>query len=153
KPVTVSRMVICNSKNTIMNRCQTIVAIGLFVFMISGCKEDSEISNAGGPAPKQVTDIRVLNTPGGAEISYNHPKDKQLLYVQAEVESSQGKIRTAKSSFYTNSVHIEGLPDTTEYQVKLYSVGKNNKFSEPIVVTIKPETPPVQAVYRSLAHV
>jgi hypothetical protein len=123
----------------------------IFIFL-AGCKENERgipVSKED-TAPPPVTDVRVTNLPGGAKISYNLPKSGDLLYVLASYSARQGVEQEKKSSYYNNSLTIEGFPNTKEYQVKLYAVSRGGKKSDPVTVTIKPLTPPVWKVFQSL---
>src|SRR5690606_37843584 len=118
------------------------------------CDRNDEYINYTDPnllAPAQVQDVRVIPTNGGAHIVYKVPKDPNLRYVKAVYETAPGTVWEVKSSYYTDTLKIEGFGDTQEYEVKLYSVGKNEKESEPLVVPVKPLIPAIQSVYETLA--
>ncbi|MEC3880461.1 DUF4959 domain-containing protein [Parapedobacter sp. 10938] len=110
------------------------------------CKEEGRIDfiDDAAAAPGQVTNVTVDNRPGGAVLRYTLPVDRNMLYVRAEYEIKSGVIRETKSSYFKDSLVLEGfgIPDT--YDVKLYSVGKNEKESAPYTVQINPTTAPVQ---------
>lgn len=122
------------------------------LLLVAGCKEEGRIDHIDGkaPAPAQVTEVAVRNTPGGAVLTYQLPEDKNLLCVRAEYEIQPGVIREIKSSYYKDSLVLEGFGDTREYGVNVYSVGKNGKSSEPLIVKIKPLTPPVKVATKVL---
>ena len=110
-----------------------------------GCKEEGKFIyiDDSMPAPAQVTDVTVRNTPGGAVLYYKVPEDQNLLYVQAVYEIQPGVQRECKSSYYKDSLVLEGFGDTRLYDVKLYSIGKNEKASEPLTVQVNPSLGPV----------
>ena len=110
------------------------------------CKEEGRIDfiDDTATAPGQVTNVTVENKPGGAVLKYALPVDKNLLYVRAEYEIKPGVIRETKSSYYKDSLVLEGFGALNTYDVKLYSVGKNEKESAPYIVQINPTTAPVQ---------
>jgi hypothetical protein len=114
---------------------------------ISGCKEEGRIDHiddsAAAPAP--VTGVQVRNTPGGAVIKYNIPDDKNLLGVKV-VYTRNGEICESKASKYMDTLVVEGFGNTAPQEAQLYSVGVNEKLSEPVPVPINPLLPPVQAV-------
>src|SRR3546814_410745 len=117
----------------------------------TGCKEDTmRIVTDGGAVPDAVTNINVDNIPGGAVISYKLPQGQDLMYVEAEYQLNSGQVQRVHTSAFSNSLKIEGFGDTSEYAVTLYSVGKGLQRSEPVVVAVHPELPPVLEVYRSL---
>src|SRR5690554_322171 len=133
-----------------MNNIKLI--IGILIILSTGCQEAGRIDFIDdSPAiPMQVTDIEIESTPGGAIISYNLPDDPNLLSVKALYEIQPSVFREAKSSYYNNSLELIGYGDTLTHPVKIYSVGKNNKESEPIHIDIKPLAPPVQTVFNSI---
>lgn len=125
-----------------------IIYIIIFLLTIAwtSCKEEGRIDfiDDSVPAPGKVTNVIVENKPGGAVLRYTLPEDKNLLYIRAEYEIKPGVKQETKSSFYKDSLVLEGfgVPDT--YDVKLFSVGKNEKESAPLIVQINPTTAPVQ---------
>lgn len=123
----------------------------LLSVLLASCKEDTRVDfvDEGAPAPGQVTDVAVENRPGGAVIRYTLPTDRNLLYVRAEYEIKPGVVRETKSSYYKDSLVIEGFGEPNLYDVKLYSVGRNEKESEPFVVQINPTVAPVQLASKS----
>ena len=122
------------------------IILVLPVLWILGCKEEGRIDfiDDAAPAPPQVTEVTVDNRPGGAVLRYQLPLDKNLLYVRAEYEIKPGIVRETKSSYYKDSLKLEGFGEPGTYDVRLYSVGRNNKESNPYVVQINPSTAPVQ---------
>ena len=121
------------------------IIISLMPMMWFGCKEEGRIDHIddNAPAPAQVSQVTVRNTSGGAVLKYKVPTDKNLLYVQAVYEIQRGVQRETKSSYYKDSLVLEGFGDTREYDVELFSVGKNGKMSEPLKVKVNPFTPPI----------
>ncbi|MDR1667125.1 MAG: DUF4959 domain-containing protein [Bacteroidales bacterium] len=102
--------------------------------------------------PAAVINPVATSLPGAASISYQLPDDKNLLYVKAQAEIKEGVTREVKTSYYANSFVIDGFGDTLLYPVRIYSVGRNNKMSDPVIVPVKPQTPPVFTVYESIAE-
>lgn len=117
----------------------------------SGCKKESNpYIDSGAPPPTQVSGINITNTPGGALLTYKIPDDPNLSYVKAVYEIRPGIVRTAKSSYYTDTLALLGFGDTLSHDVQIYSVGRNDKTSEPLSVAVNPLTPPVKSVFKSL---
>jgi hypothetical protein len=114
---------------------------------IYGCKEEGRIDHIddSAPAPPPVTILGVTGKPGGAVIRYKIPNDDNLLGVKA-VYIRNGEICESKASRYVDSLVVEGFGNTDPQEVKLYSVGVNEKLSEPVLRTIQPLLPPVQMV-------
>jgi hypothetical protein len=100
--------------------------------------------------PEQVSDVKIISMPGSINITYKIPKDKSLSYVKAVYEIQPGVFREAKSSFYRDTLNLVGFGDTLNYTVNVYSVGKNEKVSQPLTLTVKPLLPPVKTVFKTL---
>ncbi|MBB5437387.1 hypothetical protein HDC92_001059 [Pedobacter sp. AK017] len=124
----------------------------LIASLLYGCakeeREDHIDPNA--PAPAQISNVTVKAQPGGAKLSYKIPQDANLAYVKAVYEIQSGVFREAKSSIYADTLALVGFGDTREHEVKVYSVGKNEKESAPVLVKVIPQTPPVQSVFSTL---
>lgn len=124
--------------------------VGIFT---QRCKEDPRLDHIddNAAAPQQVTNLKAQNTPGGANITYKLNSDVNLAYVKAVFEIQPGVFKEAKSSVYTDTLKLEGFGNTDESDVKIISVGKNEKESAPVIVKIKPLTPPVILAYNDLS--
>lgn len=124
------------------------------IFLLS-CKEENLLQPYGAKdsvVPGKVSNIEVKNIPGGAVLKYDLPKDEDLFYVKAVYKSSLGVVKSVSSSAYVDSLKIEGLGNTEEYEVKIYSVNHREEASEPAFVKINPLTPPVETVFKSLTY-
>lgn len=143
-------------KNRIINSIKPLFGGFMGILMLSliwyGCEEEGRIDQIddSAPAPAQVTNVTVRNTPGGAVLKYTLPNDKNLLYVQAIYEIQPGVFHENKSSYFKDSLVLEGFGDVKEYEVKIYTVGKNGKQSEPLTQKVHPTKPPVQLATKSL---
>jgi hypothetical protein len=129
----------------------TIFALFLMAITQS-CKEEGRLDHIDldAAAPEQVTNLKQENIPGGAIITYRLTSDVNLAYVKAVYEIQPGVFKETKSSVYTDTLKLEGFGDTREYDVKIYSIGRNEKESAPVVVKIKPLTPPVELAFSDL---
>ena len=127
-----------------MERIFNIIIVLMSILWV-GCKEEGRIDyiDSSAPAPSQVRDVTVRNTPGGAVLKYKVPDDENLLSVKAIYEIQPGVQRETESSYYKDSLVLEGFGDTRTYDVRLYSIGKNEKASDPLTVQINPTTAPV----------
>lgn len=134
-----------------MKRHLIIIAI-MCCSLLLGCEPEAlkDPIDGDGDMPGQVSHVQIKNIAGGATISYDIPYNRNLLYVMAEYTIRDGVTKQVKASYYDNSVTVEGFPNTAPRTVKLYTVTRNEKTSEPIEVTINPLTPPVQATFNSL---
>ena len=134
-----------------MKATQLLILTGFLFFMLGGCKEDKlEPIEQDGTAPAPVSNIVAERISGGARLSYTLPQEDDLLYVVASYRLSNGKQREFKSSFYTNSLTVEGFPDTTEHKIELYCVDKSGNRSQSVIVPVRPGKPPVVETYESL---
>jgi hypothetical protein len=124
----------------------------LLITGFSRCSKVDRLSfiDEGAPAPAQIKNVQATSTPGGAILTYDLPNDVNLLYVKAVYEIQPGVVREAKSSFYRDSIELVGYGDTQPHEVKLYSVGKNEKASEPVTIQVTPLVPPVHTVAATL---
>lgn len=126
-----------------------IILIGL---IYAGCRKEGRIDyiDANLPAPANVTDIKIIQAPGGLILTYKVPSDPNFHYAKAVCEIRPGVFLEAKSSFYNDTLVLQGFGDTSKYDIKVYSVGKNEKGSEPVTVQARPLNPPVRTVYKTL---
>jgi hypothetical protein len=124
---------------------------GLFAFI--SCTKEFESHEPVGTdptVPQQVSNVSVLNQDGKATISYTVPNDPSLMYVKAVYTISTGQVAETKSSYYNNSLVVEGYADTLEHEVKLYSVSKSEVLSAPVVVKIRPLESAIWKTFRSI---
>lgn len=133
------------------NSLRSLAVLFAVALAASACKEEyNGPEYKVGPAPAPVTQVVATPMPGGADITYSVPDDKDLLYVEADVTVPGGRTFNVKSSSYGNVIEIRGLASTDPQQVMLYSVNKGGARSEGVAVTINPQTPPYMDVYNSL---
>lgn len=130
-------------KKIILNAIVLIAAI----FLLQ-CEEAPDWSDAAdNVAPGMVTDAQVENTAGGAIITYTLPADNDLLGVKALYSfSPDGEELEAYSSAYSNTIELEGFPDTEMRTVQLIAIDKGKNESEPVSVEIQPLTPPIDLI-------
>lgn len=128
----------------------------IFLGMLSllswyGCKEEGRIDiiNEDAPAPLPLTEVTVTPRHGGAVLRYQIPKDENLLCVKAVYEINPGQFNETKASIYLDSLVLKGFGSTNTTPVKVYTVGRNGKESEPYIVDVTPLTPVVDVVSSS----
>jgi len=100
--------------------------------------------------PGVVTNIKVVNFNGGAYITYSLPDSKNILYVQADYQINDVATRQTKSSYYSDSITVDGFAKSQDYKVVLRTVSRAAVESDSVVVTVHPETPPYLLVRNSL---
>ena len=112
-----------------------MAAFALTVFF--GCKPEKERPGGGTWDSEPLTGYQVTPINGGATITYDIPRDPDILYVMAEYERN-GKVFTEKSSIYKNSLTIEGFNTTDKVKAKLYKVNKQEQRSQPLEIEFVP---------------
>ena len=124
----------------------------LFWVCLTGCKKEITKMpiDKDSSVPGVVSNIKVVNTNGGAILTYSLPGDKNLLYVKAVYETSKGHWQEVKASYYTNSMELSCFGDTLEHTVSLFAVSKTEVASAPVTVTVNPLTPPCVLAFRTL---
>lgn len=136
-----------------MNRNLLVLLFGLAV-AFSSCKEEEIVPlEKNTNPPGKVSNVSVTNGAGNATITFSLPSDKDLLYIKAVYNLANGQQMEVKTSYYGNSLLVEGFGDTNEHEVKVYSVNRSETASEPVIVKVKPLENPIWGVYRSLKAV
>lgn len=138
-----------------MKKIKILFSVIWMSVWLCSCADTDEIRKplgADATKPGVVTNTSVVNFAGGATISYSLPSDEDLQYVMAEyvINNTTKQVSEAKASHYTNKVTVEGFSAAGDYEVKLYAVDKSDNKSEPVIVKIAPQAPPVQTVFNSL---
>ena len=100
--------------------------------------------------PGVVTNIKIENYNGGSYILYDLPNSPNILYVLAKYQIRNGVSRETKSSYYSDTVKVEGFAKGEVYDVTLYTVSRADVMSDPVEVKIKPKTPVYEEVSKSL---
>ncbi len=122
----------------------------LILILLSSCDEQSWHQDLiPGIPPQPVTNVSVISEAGKAQISYDLP-DKNVLYIMAEYETREGVKMDAKASRYVQSLTVEGFARAGAYDVSLYSVGLNEERSDPVVVSVEVNEPPVVATFETM---
>jgi len=124
---------------------QLLPVIALLLVMIAGsCKRNdgfnTPVSNDK-TKPGVITNVQVKNLNGAAYITYTLPNSPNLLYVQAQYNINGKTMRQTKASYYTDTVLVDGFAKSQDYQVTLWSVSRANVMSDPVTVTVHPDTP------------
>lgn len=125
--------------------------LSLMIIMVAACKEDIKGPLEGNTTPPgQVRNVMVENQPGRVKLTFELPKDQDLLYIKATYEIRPGVTREVKSSYYSNNLELDGFNDTQDHEVKIFSVNRSEVPSEPIIIKVQPLENPIWQVYRSL---
>ena len=135
-----------------MKKILYFIVVVIFITIWYSCTKKDRIDHIDlqAPAPAQISNVKIDNNAGGAILTYQVPIDPNLLYVKAVYEIQPGVFREAKSSIFKDTLFLEGFGDTLSHEVKIYSVGKNEKVSEPFSISVKPLLPPVKSVFKDV---
>ncbi|MEO7212611.1 DUF4959 domain-containing protein [Mucilaginibacter sp.] len=115
------------------------------VCIIGSCKKNhgynKEPVSTDKAKPGVVTNVQVKNFNGGAYITYDLPNSENILYVLAKYNINDKTGRETKSSYYTDTVTVDGFADVKDYEVTLTTISRANVASDPVKVTVHPNTP------------
>lgn len=100
--------------------------------------------------PGIVTNIKVVNGPGSAKLSYTLPGDDDLSYVKATYKVNDKVTREAIASYYNNELTLEGFGEVKPYKVVIVAVDQSKNESAPVEVIVNPEKAPVHMARESL---
>ncbi|GAB6119747.1 DUF5000 domain-containing lipoprotein [Dysgonomonas termitidis] len=125
----------------------------LFVIsvLVTGCSEEQNepLENSKVP-PGNITNIQIENQHGKVKLTYTLPKDQDLLYVKAVYTLESGVVREIKSSYYQNTMILDGFIQTSEHEIKVSAVNRSEVESEPVIVKVNPLENPMWEMLRSM---
>ncbi len=118
---------------------------------ITACTEEKELlpidNDAIAPGPPQIESIE--NGSGVATIKYKLPNDADLLYLKASYVVNDKQMEV-KSSYYNNSVTLEGFNEIKSYEIKLTCIDRSNNEGEAVIATVHPEEAPIFKIFKTL---
>src|SRR5690554_315110 len=123
-----------------------ILALVLFF----SCEEEKHTPLFPGEAPSPVSQYTVENLPGAAKINFKLT-DPRTAYMKAIYTLKGGLVREAKASKFDDHLMVDGFSEAQEYSVAIYAVGDDEQESEPVHVTVSPDTPPYRAVLANMS--
>ncbi|MDR1865449.1 MAG: DUF4959 domain-containing protein [Bacteroidales bacterium] len=126
-------------------------AIFLSIWQCADIKDWAASEKDSTPPDAVINPREAERLPGGALITYTLPDNSDLLAVKAVYSLTDGgKMQEAYASVQTDTIKLEGFPDTAERTVQLFCVDKSGNLSVPAEVSIHPMTPPVELIRNSL---
>ncbi len=125
----------------------------LFLLIISCSEKELEPISEGSGTPDVITNVKTSAVAGGVYISYNLPKQEDVLGVKAVFELQDGKEREVISSFYQTNLTIKGYNDMEPHTAKLYAFNRARELSEPVEVTFTPLKSALQKVVESFEFI
>ena len=115
------------------------LAAGIAI-LLAACAEEERITYYDPDAPAPVAldrnTVSVTDLPGKSVIKYRLPDDENLLYVKAVYESAPGVVREAKASLFVDTLVVEGFGAEGDHSVQLFCMGKNEKPSDAVKITV-----------------
>jgi hypothetical protein len=112
-------------------------------------KELTPISKSLGK-PGVVTNIEQEAIPGGVRLTYLIPQTEDILAVKAVYTLSNGKTYESVSSYYENTLKVEGFNDEKEHTLTLYTVNRAQELSDPATVKFTPLESPLSKVVKTV---
>jgi len=126
----------------------------LFIVLLTSCKKGEssvEVVSNDKTKPGVVTNVKVENLNGSARITYTLPSSQNLLYVLATYNINDKIVRQTKSSYYTDTIMVDGFAKAKEYTVTLNAVSRANIMSDAITVKVNPKIPNYLLINDNLA--
>ncbi|MFB2119090.1 DUF4959 domain-containing protein [Parapedobacter sp. 2B3] len=131
-----------------------IIIIVVSFSAIYGCKESErfKINYADDTPPgKPFVDPVYKPLYGGARIYFTPPEDRDVLTVNASYLNQEGQEVWFSSSYFSDSIDVEGFPDTLPKEVSVYAVDRAGNKSEAQTITVVPKEPSISRIARSIA--
>lgn len=128
--------------------------IAALIATLSGCKESErfEINYSDATPPgKPVISQEYKALYGGVRIYFTPPEDKDVLTVDAIYRNQNGKKFWFSSSYFSDSIDVEGFSDTLPKNISVYAVDRAGNKSEEQVITVVPKEPAVTRIAKSVA--
>lgn len=133
------------------NNIKVFLSLLAVVILMTQCKEEFiQPLESNSVAPGPISNVKVANQHAQASLTYTLPSDGELLYVKAVYLLKSGVQREVKSSYYNNSMIVDGFGDTLQHEVKLYAVNRSEVESTPVSVMVKPLRNSIYDVYETM---
>jgi hypothetical protein len=133
-----------------MKQFKLILLLTLLVFV--ACEEfEHGPSSTDSVNPSKVENVVITAINGGFDISYDLPKDKDLLYVKAVYTNNKGIESEVKTSVFNNKIQILGFNDMAEKTIKVYAVDRSENISPSVSISGTPLISPLRLVQQELA--
>ena len=127
-----------------INNRSLLLFLSMLMISIVSCKRNdgyNQPTSNDKTKPGIVSNIKVTNYNGGSYITYDLPKSDNILYVLAKYQIRDKEDRQTKSSYYSDTVNVEGFASSKDYNITLYTVSRAEVMSDPVTVTVHPKTP------------
>ncbi len=128
-----------------------VILFSLVLTLVSCSEEKGPSPLENNPiGPGMVENVTIENLSGKVKLTYELPDDQDLLYVKANYKLENGTEMEVKSSYYNNSMLLEGFAGGKEVNVKLTAVNRSEKPSAAKDITVSPLLAPIYGVFDSL---
>ena len=122
----------------------------ILLYSCSKLEDYNEIVSTDKTKPGVVTNLKVVNFNGGAYIIYDLPASSNILYVLADYKINGTLSRQTKSSYYSDTIMVNGFAEKKEYEVTLHVVSRANVMSDAVVTKVFPDTPVYKIMFPSV---
>lgn len=122
------------------------ILLTLLIILVSCTTEN--IDNAL-EKPKPILNAWFKPLSGGGVVFYDLPDDESIHFVKAEYVLNTGKVISRASSFFSDSIVIDGYNDNNEHEVKLFSVNFDGETSDPYILKIKTLGSPLNEIVKT----
>jgi hypothetical protein len=132
-----------------MNHTKRFLSMIAFIIIFWGCRESErfEINYADKTPPgKPVVSRDYKPLYGGARIYFTPPEDEDVLTVDASYINQKGDIFRFSSSYFSDSIDVEGFSDTLPKNITVYAVDRAGNKSDVQTITVIPKEPAVSRV-------
>lgn len=122
------------------------------ILLIAACKEKERFSpNSNDKTPPgAVSKITYKALYGGARLYFTSPDDEDLLSIEATYTNSKGQPFTFAVSYFSDSLDVYGLADTTGSNIQVFAVDRSGNRSAPTDINVKPLQPAFTRVAESI---
>ncbi|MFT3746986.1 MAG: DUF4959 domain-containing protein [Agriterribacter sp.] len=135
-----------------MNTRKYFYLLAAVILVIAACKEKERFSpNSNDKTPPgQVSKITYTALYGGARLYFTAPDDEDLLSIEAVYTNSKGQPFTFAVSYFSDSLDVYGLADTTGTDIQVFAVDRAGNRSVPTDINVKPLQPAFTRVAESI---
>jgi prepilin-type processing-associated H-X9-DG protein len=124
------------------------------LFIFCSCSEEKRYdinSTDKVPPGTPVYSLKYDALNGAVRIYYTPPADADVISVEAEYKrESDGKVFRFATSYFANSILVNGMSDTIDYDVKLFAVDRAGNQSPSMTCTVRPLESAILKVNRSM---
>lgn len=135
-----------------MNTGKYFYLLAAVMLVMAACKEKDRFepnSNDKTP-PGQIKDVTYKPLYGGARLYFTAPADEDLLSIEAVYTNASGKPFKFAVSYFTDSLDVYGLADTSEATIQVFSIDRAGNRSEALDVKVVPLEPAFTRVAQSI---